>query len=478
MKKVLPAACLSSFILLSGQPSIQAVAETTASIEKDEVVQLTTAEKKQLLWEVAVEYGIPPEILKAIAQKETDMTQFNEDGTPYISEDGGIGMMQITLTEEQQLTSDIDVERLKTDLRYNIEVGASILKEKWEWDFLPIINDHDPTVIENWYFAVMAYNGLSKRNDPNFEENEPYQEKVFQSIRENSLLDIKDIPKVDITYADPDKPELMTFSVASYDWPELATQSTQLLTTGDQVYTLNNAASYSYIRHDVDGEHAGNLPHYTPLEIVSGPFESDNDANHLVYYEVKGNGVDAYISSSNLQQGNVSVFPDIEDREVAAAVTYLQLKGMISGHVDGTFKPDDTLLRRHAASILVKALDLKLPEGYKMKATDMEQGELGYDEMVIAEAHGIMGVGGKLRPNEYLTRSQISSILARTYTDTYEAATTNVAFIDMDDTYWNYEDINLLANNGITDDQAFRPEDDVTRAEFSLFLKRTLTLEK
>ena len=443
------------------------------------VSRLSLTEKKQLLREVAIKYGIPPEILKAIAFIETGMQQFDENGKPIITADGGIGMMQVTLSEEEMTAKKIDRSLLENDIRYNVEVGAQILKEKWDWNFLPKINDQNPNSIENWYFAVMAYNGLSKRNDPNTEQQEkPYQERVFDAIRNYSFVDVKAIPPFEISYPDPEKPELMSFPVGQYDWPEAVTTSTQNYEIGDTVYTYNSQASYSNIRDAVDGEIKAQVLHYTPLVITSGPLEREaNPNNQFVMYKVEGNGIEGYVASSNVTKAGVKVFSDIDRNEVAAAVAYLNMNDVINGYEDDTYRPNQPLLRRHAAKLLVKELGLELPEDYIPQKKDMEPGDLGYEEMIIVEAYGLMGQGSDLRPNEFLTRSQMASILVRAYKNIYQPASTTTVFADIDTEFWNYENINILAYNNITVVEAFRPQENVTRSQFALFLKRTLDLK-
>ncbi|MCL6507591.1 MAG: S-layer homology domain-containing protein, partial [Bryobacteraceae bacterium] len=85
------------------------------------------------------------------------------------------------------------------------------------------------------------------------------------------------------------------------------------------------------------------------------------------------------------------LFPDLEDEELKQAVQRLYERSIVTGYPDGTFRPNEKLLRRHAARMIVKELGLKLPEGYQPKATDMKPGDAGYEDMAIAEAYGLLG---------------------------------------------------------------------------------------
>ncbi len=151
------------------------------------------AEIEDILEEIALNKGIPPTILKAIAYTESNYRQF-KDGEPLLSFDGvSWGIMQVT----PKFYPDLDIQKLKYDIRYNIEAGANILLGKWGYAFarnplIPIIGNADPRVLENWYFAIWAYNGLSESNNPNLMpyehkgwiQYEAYQDKVLRYARE------------------------------------------------------------------------------------------------------------------------------------------------------------------------------------------------------------------------------------------------------------------------------------------------------
>jgi hypothetical protein len=118
------------------------------------------------LHDAAVTYGIPPKILYGIAYQESTWRQFDANGDPLVSRDGGIGLMQVTSY------GNYDVERLKTDIDYNITAGAEILGVKWQ--VTPVIGDGSKRCYENWFYAVWAYNGWVANN--------PYPYKVWGHV--------------------------------------------------------------------------------------------------------------------------------------------------------------------------------------------------------------------------------------------------------------------------------------------------------
>ena len=136
---------------------------------------------------MANKYNIPPVLLKAIVWMESGWKQYKLDPTtgqpltdqPLIGYDGiGIGIMQIS---SYNSTDTVTIERLKNDIDYNIEVGCQMLNQKWR--AVPKIGNGDRNVLENWYFAVWAYNNWGTRNNPNFATTKPaYQDSVFSLV--------------------------------------------------------------------------------------------------------------------------------------------------------------------------------------------------------------------------------------------------------------------------------------------------------
>lgn len=143
----------------------------------------------------------PCELLRAIAMQESGWRQFCVPTTPMdqvggasrtiISFDCGYGVGQVTSGMHVGESPAYDRARVAGDATYNLATGASILASKWR--ATSCVGDNQPRVIEHWYSAVWAYNGLAysnNPNNPNFSTTRgvwrssvggaaPYQEKVF-----------------------------------------------------------------------------------------------------------------------------------------------------------------------------------------------------------------------------------------------------------------------------------------------------------
>lgn len=143
----------------------------------------------------------PCELLRAIAMQESGWRQFCVPTIPadqsggasrtIISFDCGYGVGQVTSGMHIGESPGFDRARVAGDATYNLATGASILASKWR--ATNCVGDNQPTVIEHWYSATWAYNGLAfsnNPNNPNYSSTRgvwrssvggaaPYQEKIF-----------------------------------------------------------------------------------------------------------------------------------------------------------------------------------------------------------------------------------------------------------------------------------------------------------
>ncbi|WP_240374372.1 S-layer homology domain-containing protein [Bacillus piscicola] len=170
------------------------------------------------------------------------------------------------------------------------------------------------------------------------------------------------------------------------------------------------------------------------------------------------------------------VFPDVDKNYHAfEEIQYLSGKGIIGGYPNGNFQPGDTISRAQTAKMLTAALDLTAPADYVMKASDVSVDHHAYKQLAALEYNGLMtGKDGKLMPAAGLKRSQMATLLVRAF-ELPNAERTH-SFTDITESYPNFEQINIIADQGITSEsgKAFRPNETTSRAQFSLFMSRAM----
>ncbi|SHJ57441.1 Ig-like domain-containing protein [Paramaledivibacter caminithermalis] len=243
--------------------------------EKDYYIYYENPDRSEieaLIEEVAMERAIPPIILKSIAYTESNLRQF-KNGKPLVSFDGiSYGIMQVT----PSIHREYDEYKLKYDIRYNIEAGADILLSKWGYAFrskplIPQIGDGDPRIMENWYFAIWAYNGWSECNNPNmipyehktWVQNKAYQNKVLDYAESEfgqqiTKIDKNDLPETGL----PDKYEMFA-TPQPYHICELNTYK-----YGDIVI---NMTKYGLSLRNDDWEKIDALSPRVGMMVVNGP---------------------------------------------------------------------------------------------------------------------------------------------------------------------------------------------------------------
>ncbi|WP_082306952.1 transglycosylase SLT domain-containing protein [Bacillus sp. FJAT-27245] len=256
-----------------------------------------------LLTSAAIANDVPPEVVKAVARQENGKwEQFDANGEPVISWDGGIGIMQITDKP------NLDQESLKNDVYYNIEKGVEILAEMYARPDLPKITNTTRRDIESWYFAVMAYNGTKPVNSPIKKDTgkpnlEAYQEKVFRNIEIDSLLNgaklVKPEFKVSDFDYDPQSPANIKFPKMAYTVDGPVHPSAYFYNKGDKVATT---IDIGVLR---SGPGTGSarvkpLGKFSSLT-VTGDFVYDNSANQNQFVWIPVRTLDnkpGYISSA------------------------------------------------------------------------------------------------------------------------------------------------------------------------------------
>ncbi|MCP1143710.1 S-layer homology domain-containing protein [Lysinibacillus endophyticus] len=182
--------------------------------------------------------------------------------------------------------------------------------------------------------------------------------------------------------------------------------------------------------------------------------------------------------STDIEINKKPIFSDISNSNpYKEEIQYLVEHGLISGYADGTFKPNANLTRAHAAVLLSRALNLNVSKVTNPNFTDVPSSHVYYKQIAAIENAGIMGgVGnGKFNPSANLTRAQMAKILVEAFD---LSGTSETKFKDVGETHWAAQYIDTLATNKITTgygDNTFKPNVEVSRAHFAVFLYRAIT---
>ncbi|MET3193316.1 Ig-like domain-containing protein [Gottfriedia sp. OAE603] len=241
-----------------------------------------------LLTNAAINADIPPEVVKAIAWKESGWKQFVGD-KPLISDDNGIGIMQVT-------DGGYDTERLKNDIAYNIQIGVNILNSKYSLKTLPKIKGANRHMIENWYFSVMAYNGIKPVNSPLHQDtgeinNEAYQEEVFRIIEEQSFINETKLARYPFKTTDfdyvPTSDENIKFLNLEYTLTSELHQSAYFYKLGEKVLIAGDKVNLRSLPTKTPTS-LKQFVNHTPV-IMNGAFEYDktSTSNQFVWIPVK-----------------------------------------------------------------------------------------------------------------------------------------------------------------------------------------------
>lgn len=446
------------------------------------------------LTEAAERYNIPPEIVKAIAMQESGWQQFwtydpdgagpKQIGDPVIGFDGrGLGIMQITLDPTYLANHPGLEDQLKYDYKTNIDWGVSILNDKWHYanTYTPTINDNDPSNIVNWYFAILAYNGMSQINDPHTNSN-TYQDTIYGWMKKYGLIDVPKIPTSDLDiYYKPGSSRMYFDHKMHYTLsPDVPTKYNFSV---DQVLSATISGVNVRQAPRTDAPSLGQLSQGEEVTVTGAPINPLERSQQYTYYPVKlKDGSTGYVASVYLTDDKVYpvLFKDLgvgPNAHGYTAVQALTSHEIIFGFGDGTFHPAASLTRLQAALMLVRALDLPTPDVTSTGFKDIPKSFEYAKQIAAVKKAGIFdGDGhGNFNPNSLLTRGQMAKVIANAYNMQHQSS----YITPFKDIYGNiFKDyVETIYANGITNgitETAYGVNDNIKRVDFSIFLYRAI----
>ncbi|WP_158735610.1 S-layer homology domain-containing protein [Alteribacillus sp. YIM 98480] len=179
-------------------------------------------------------------------------------------------------------------------------------------------------------------------------------------------------------------------------------------------------------------------------------------------------------------EADAAHYNDVSDDFWAkGSIEYLTEEGVISGYPDGSFQPNQPITRAQAAAMMVNALDLDTDNRPDAGYEDVSNNNDRKDIISTISEEGIMrGSGEQFRPGENITRAQMAAVIRRGFN---LKKSDEEMFTDVGPNYWSFTDISTIAANGIAsgyEDGTFRPGNQTTRGQFSVFLENAMNPEQ
>jgi len=172
----------------------------------------------------------------------------------------------------------------------------------------------------------------------------------------------------------------------------------------------------------------------------------------------------------------VAGFRDIRNHWAEKDIAELVKRNAISGYGDYTFRPNETMSRAEAVSLLVNAFRAQGTASVQFR--DVRRTHWAYEAIRRAVSAGIVTgfSDGSFRPDQKVTRAEMAAMLGRAM-GLKELPATRMTFSDVRADHWASGWIERLVHEGILSgyaDRTFRPEQLVTRAEVAVMVRKAL----
>ncbi|MFL0584266.1 S-layer homology domain-containing protein [Solibacillus silvestris] len=157
-------------------------------------------------------------------------------------------------------------------------------------------------------------------------------------------------------------------------------------------------------------------------------------------------------------------------------INVMTSKGIIKGYENGTFKPNETLSRKHAATLINRAVTLKSVKNVAVPK-DLTKSNAYYTDIIALLNAGLIDVDskGNVNPNKALSRGEMAKILATAF----NLKGTKHSLKDVSKTYDAY--VAALYENNVTtgfEDGTFKEKQSLTRSHYAVFMYRAMGLDK
>lgn len=369
----------------------------------------TREELEAKIDKIASERGVPAVFLKAIAQIESGFEHFNSNGTPKISPGRNIGLMQVGNSY-----NTFDTEKLKYDVDYNINAGIDVLLAKWNASVqnssISSVGNMDPNILENWYFALWAYNGWIGRNNPNA-SSKAYQDKVYKVCE--SYFD-QSINKIDTTRLPASGKPSRGLNIAT---PVNKNYANIIQYSKNDLVLINSIVNTRYLYDAPSGNVTSSINSGQMAQIIDGPTLK----NGYYWYKVQVNDkVSGWIERNWIKKigdtkYGIYPFEDILYHWSASSVMNLYNLKLISGKTNTEFCPDDNMSVEEFSALFSKVFNITSESKEELRFAD--KGEISpwaVDYIRALDEAQLLGLYGEnINASANISRGEITYIIAK-----------------------------------------------------------------
>ncbi|MBP1926811.1 hypothetical protein J2Z76_002681 [Sedimentibacter acidaminivorans] len=443
-------------------------------------------EIESMIEEVSIKRAIPSVLMKAIARVESTYEHFNENGSPKTT-GNCIGLMMIN-----NRNGGYDSQRLKYDIMYNIEAGADVLLNKWSmssYKNVSSVGDMNPDVLENWYFALWAYNGWAQSNNPNtlpsHVKRYTYQQLVYDICKDEYNQNISNIDFAYLPQSGKPSRSLVVPTPSNINSGGIV-----LYEVGDFVRTDGIRKSYQ-LRDVPGGKYIFDLEHNQLGTITEGPILKNGYYWYKMYInDYKQGWIERnwLTRTGDIVNGRY-IFDDISFHWARKDIMKLYKEGIISEALK--FKPDEYITNELFSIFLSRTLDnekISQSETQQKDEVDTETSIEKTIELPFLDADMISpwalnyvedmynsglfkNNSGYFKPHDKMTRKEAALILSNILIkdSKYESLDISSIFSDIKELdLTEVEAIKMVYINQIMSGKnsgQFHPNDYLTRAE-------------
>lgn len=180
--------------------------------------------------------------------------------------------------------------------------------------------------------------------------------------------------------------------------------------------------------------------------------------------------------NNTADETNKDIFCDISGHWAEANIKKAYEQGFVKGVNEKEFAPNEYITRAEISALIARCLNISAVSNAEYK--DISDNDWFYKDIAAVSAKGYMkGFDGNFRPNDKLTREEFAAVAARILTKVQESEN-DLEFNDnIEISEWARNDIKKVVSTGIMqgrENNNFAPKETVTRAEAITVMLRIL----